>query len=592
MSKGILVQPKTYFVGATSVNYNELRRYLEDTDQMEFWEAIQQAKGEGLSDGEVLVSYYAKLCYSALTTKKNENISQVRNIHDNLIGTIKSGHGCYDIETEVLTADGWKFWPDVTMEDRLATRTYGGVLEYHRPVRLINFVHKGRMYRVDSQGVDLLVTPDHKMLACPTTTREGRKLQDFRLIKAEDLGHASHAYVKTADWFGGESSEITEDEAAFLGFHIGDGHYAGGNTVRFRLRRERKIAWLTRLVARLGWGLHQDGDRYTVSLSADSVAVSMLAETYNENGEKRIPARLLLEEKHIAEALYEGLLNSDGHVGRTGESYDTTSPELASQIQHLALHLGIAANVCYVQEARESSYGDKPLTRLSILRRNLKPELNRNAGCQGRTSWVEDWEGEVFCAEVTNNTLYVRRGGKPVWSGNSVFEHCYLNFTVTNCSRVFTHELVRHRVGTSFSQTSGRYVRADRLDLVIDPILAPIASEVAGLQGILEAWYADAAEKLGLTADGLPFDVKKKMTSALRRLLPNGQANEIGFGVNLRALRNLIVLRTSRHAEWEIRLIFNQIADLVRAAYPALFEDESSVIVDGLPEITFSTDKL
>ena len=174
----------------------------------------------------------------------------------------------------------------------------------------------------------------------------------------------------------------------------------------------------------------------------------------------------------------------------------------------------------------------------------------------------------------------------------SVFEHCYLNFTVTNCSRVFTHELVRHRVGTSFSQTSGRYVRADRLDLVIDPILTPIASEVVALQSILEAWYADAAEKLGLTADGLPFDVKKKMTSALRRLLPNGQANEIGFGVNLRSLRNLIVLRTSRHAEWEIRLIFNQIADLVRAAYPALFEDESSVIVDGLPEITFSTDKL
>lgn len=592
MPKGQLVQPQTYFVGATAVDFDELQRYLKDTDQLEFWDAILAAKAEGLSDGEILISYYAKLCYAALTTRKNENISQVRNIHDNLIGTIKSGHGCYDIETEVLTADGWKFWPDVTMEDRLATRTDGGVLEYHRPVRLINFVHKGRMYRVDSQGVDLLVTPDHKMLACPTTTREGRKLQDFRLIKAEDLGHTSHAYVKTADWFGGESSEITEDEAAFLGFHIGDGHYAGGDTVRFRLRRERKIAWLTRLVARLGWGLRQDGDRYTVYLSADSVAVSMLAETYNENGEKRIPARLLLEERSVAEALYEGLLNSDGHAGRTGESYDTTSPELASQIQHLALHLGIAANVCYVREDREGSYGDKPLTRLSILRRNLKPEVNRNADCKGKTYWVEDWEGEVFCAEVTNNTLYVRRSGKPVWSGNSVFEHCYLNFTVANCSRVFTHELVRHRAGTSFSQTSGRYVRSEALSLVIDPILDPINVEIMALQDHLEQWYAGAVEKMGLNREGLPFDQKKKITSALRRLMPNGQANEIGFGVNLRSLRNLIVLRTSRHAEWEIRLVFNQIRSLVRTKYPALFEDEQIELVDGQLEITFSTDKL
>lgn len=267
MPKGKLVTPETYFVGATAANFDELRRYLEDTDQMEFWDAMGSAQMEGLSDGEILISYYAKLCYAALTTKKNENISKVRNIHDNLIGVIASGHG-------------------------------------------------------------------------------------------------------------------------------------------------------------------------------------------------------------------------------------------------------------------------------------------------------------------------------------SCWEHCYLNFTVTNCSRVFTHELVRHRTGTSFSQTSGRYVRADRLDLVIDPILDPINVEITDLQEDLEDWYAAAVERMGLNDPQMPFDKKKKITSALRRLLPNGQANEIGFGVNLRSLRNLIVLRTSRHAEWEIRLIFNQIADLVRTKYPTLFEDETRTMIDRLYEITFSTDKL
>jgi thymidylate synthase ThyX len=97
---------------------------------------------------------------------------------------------------------------------------------------------------------------------------------------------------------------------------------------------------------------------------------------------------------------------------------------------------------------------------------------------------------------------------------------------------------------------------------------------------------------MGLEDPTLPFATKKKITSALRRLLPNGQANEIGFGVNLRSLRNILVLRTSRHAEWEIRLVFNQIADLVRNKYPTLFEDETRVLIDDLYEITFSTDKL
>jgi thymidylate synthase (FAD) len=174
----------------------------------------------------------------------------------------------------------------------------------------------------------------------------------------------------------------------------------------------------------------------------------------------------------------------------------------------------------------------------------------------------------------------------------SVFEHVYLNFVVSNCSRVFTHELVRHRVGTSFSQTSGRYVRSDKLDLVIDPILDPINVEIMDLQEHLEKWYANAVDKMGLSADGMPFDKKKKITSALRRMLPNGQANEMGFGLNLRSLRHLIALRTSRHAEWEIRLVFNQIYELVCAKYPVMFHDVKLEIVDGLNEITFTTNRL
>src|ERR1700722_6761335 len=41
----------------------------------------------------------------------------------------------------------------------------------------------------------------------------------------------------------------------------------------------------------------------------------------------------------------------------------------------------------------------------------------------------------------------------------SVMEHANYSFAIRNCSRVFTHELVRHRAGSAFSQESLRYVR-------------------------------------------------------------------------------------------------------------------------------------
>jgi thymidylate synthase (FAD) len=173
----------------------------------------------------------------------------------------------------------------------------------------------------------------------------------------------------------------------------------------------------------------------------------------------------------------------------------------------------------------------------------------------------------------------------------SVFEHCNLNFVTTNCSRIYTHELVRHRVGTAFSQTSGRYVRSDSLKVVIDPILEPIYSEIEELRNITEDWYNKMVQKLGLN-EMKNFDAKKKMTSALRRMMPNGQSNEMGFSMNLRTLRQTIEARTSRHAEWEIRFVGNQVYELVKDKYPAIFADSKIEIVEGLGEITFKNKKI
>ena len=173
----------------------------------------------------------------------------------------------------------------------------------------------------------------------------------------------------------------------------------------------------------------------------------------------------------------------------------------------------------------------------------------------------------------------------------SVIEHCQLNFMVTNCSRVFTHEMVRHRVGTAFSQTSGRYVRTDTLKVVIDPILEPAYDLVEEARLYLEGWYKQVEERIEIDKVK-DFDTKKKLTSAMRRMLPNGQANEIGISLNLRSLRHTIEMRTSRHAEWEIRYIYNQIYKLIKKKYKAMFFDVKEEEIKGLLEITFKNKKV
>ena len=167
----------------------------------------------------------------------------------------------------------------------------------------------------------------------------------------------------------------------------------------------------------------------------------------------------------------------------------------------------------------------------------------------------------------------------------SIFEHINFNFIITDCSRIFTHELIRHRPGMAYSQNSGRYIRIDEIDIVFDPILEPVKDDVEEIIEYLETKYKIMEQKLDLN-NIKDFATKKEMTSALRRLAPNGQSNEIGVTANLRSLRHIIMLRTSRHAEWEIRVVFEQIYNIMKSKYPLMFADAKEEIVKGIIEVT------
>ncbi len=168
----------------------------------------------------------------------------------------------------------------------------------------------------------------------------------------------------------------------------------------------------------------------------------------------------------------------------------------------------------------------------------------------------------------------------------SVLECCSLNFVTTDCSRILTHELCRHRVGMHFSQTSGRYVRLDDMKIIIPPELEDCKEELTEYMEFTAKMVKRLEEKTGLTNDKLPFSIKKKITSAIRRIAPNGIANEIGWSANLRSLRHIIELRTSEHAEWEIRLVFNQVADIVLSKWPHILYGAKVEEKDGLKVYT------
>ena len=190
-------------------------------------------------------------------------------------------------------------------------------------------------------------------------------------------------------------------------------------------------------------------------------------------------------------------------------------------------------------------------------------------------------------ADYIGNILSVRHG--------SVIEPPVLNFIFADVSRVFTHELVRHRQGVAMSQESLRFVRLVDLGQWLPLCIREDEHAMAIFTETfehLERYQTWLAEHFKLDEEGVSFHRKKVVTSAMRRIAPIGLATTIGWSANPRALRWIIEMRTHRSAEEEIRLVFGKVAAIVIARYPNLFGDLTTEEVDGLPEYTTLNSKV
>ena len=200
-------------------------------------------------------------------------------------------------------------------------------------------------------------------------------------------------------------------------------------------------------------------------------------------------------------------------------------------------------------------------------------ELSEFMGRLCYRSWKPGMNANVTKVREGNDTylsniLDVKHG--------SVLEHAVTNWVFADVSRVFTHELVRHRAGAAYSQESLRFVRLTDLGLWLPPEANSDPELIALFEEkfkTLEELQVRMAEHLGLDDEGKKFKEKKVLTSMMRRLAPLGLATTIGASFNFRALRHVIEMRTAESAESEIRLVFGVVAEIAKARWPNVFAD-------------------
>lgn len=181
----------------------------------------------------------------------------------------------------------------------------------------------------------------------------------------------------------------------------------------------------------------------------------------------------------------------------------------------------------------------------------------------GRTCYKSDRTGTIKDDEQFIRSI-TKRGHE------SVLEHSIITVKLVT-SRTVSHQIVRHRIGFSYSQESQRYCNysKDKFENEIT-FINPFTFEPERFQNRYRLWLetCQKAEEtyFALLEDGLTPEVA-------RSVLPNSTKTELIMTGNVRAWRHLLKLRTDKSAQRETRELMCEVLEKFKEQYPVFFED-------------------
>jgi len=327
--------------------------------------------------------------------------------------------GCYDIHTEVLTKEGWKFFKDIDRNDEFFTRSPSGLLEYHHSTAVQRHHHMGDMIRIKARAIDLLVTPDHNMyVKTHADYQAGRQAQ---FIKAENLAHILYR-IPTGGIYHPPLKDLDPHVMFLCGIYLADGHLTEsrnktiGNAVILSMEKERKRSEVYRRLKEF-YSISEINNGRKLRVKVGRELTSFIEKHCGRRARTKYLSPYLLSNGHLSD-LFDGMMLGDGHYDKHGSaSYSTSSKRLADGFQELCLKLG-----------NDTTMHTRLRSPHQLNGRTIKPngpshEITvRKSAHKSIHKWhisTEEYDDEVFCVTVPNHTLFVRRNGKTAWCGNS-----------------------------------------------------------------------------------------------------------------------------------------------------------------------------
>ena len=386
------------------------------------------------------------------------------------IPAIMFGRGnCYDEQTQTLTDHGFKYWYEITENDKIATfNPENGYIEYHKPNDdLMKFVshYTGKMVHFRSKHMDIMVSPQHDMWVCTNS----RKTEDmkWKKMKAIDLYNSNiqnfyfmeqtNGYLNNDNdnetftipyvesrYTNGNNNILSFDTKAFvefLGYFISEGSLnpakSGKYCISITQKKKNILNKILSCIDKLNLQYNQRTDKRDNTAEITIYHKSLWMYLKDNFGlydkDRHISREIINLSNQSLEILLNALIDGDGtrdkRKGRTSMSYYSSSEELLDNVQEICIKLGYKAKILYASKIDINS-------KLPVHRVMISNSRQKYRYCNDTMISLEDYDGIMYCYNVPNHLFVTRRNGLIAIQGNTANRNTGDNMTSEMADRI------------------------------------------------------------------------------------------------------------------------------------------------------------
>lgn len=384
-------------------------------------------------------------------------------------------HDCFSADTEALTNNGWKFYDEITPEDKiLSIDTDTGLLYWDNFNKMIVKEIDGELYHFSNQHIDMMITEKHRVLF----QKRAKNETGWGSYKYDNIGNLrGRVRIPTSGVCVKKGLDLSNEEIRFIAWILTDG---GVSKTKYKNRytiyqsKEKTKAIIRKLLEDLNYSFIEkvrEGkikeiigkklkkvlprSEFRLSSESSQIVKEYLPDKYP------FPSFLFDMNKEQFDIFLNEVVLGDGTYYNRIEKNKTAilygKKEFLDNIQALCVQNGMRAVL--VKDTR------------GAFRLNISEHTSTSFDIEGKVKKVP-YKGTVWCLSVPKTNFMVRRNGRPFFSGNCwLLDFLYSGRAPhiwTSQGGQVSYDDYIHLYGTELAERHKKFLASLPYSLVID----------------------------------------------------------------------------------------------------------------------------